>query len=657
MERAARIKKRWLQLDSLGPVIDGVALRESVAFSTSKDLLIGDSDELASVGVISSPAISLDVDGILLPLIGEQLSNTSETFPKYSLFTTNCRWFSRRLLLNIAQTLSASHLPHEFKWRSKHCRLQHLSSKLEHELFGGQHLGHRKGDLLRAQILTMTGRSLTFRLRPRQALEFLTESLALLNTVKLTDEEQHFIAYNLHSQSIALTMLGLYEEALPLQKRAVAIFRDVRSESRLYHQEDGISAVVVGLYGLSGILSKLNRYEEAVEIHEEIVPQVRVLWEEQVGIYEQKLGIYLRTYALDLARLTAPRFEDAIVAGLEALSHLLLGAALIPDSTSQMSLVRGFESYYLIHYYMGEPAEALDVLKDAIRTSKDLFLMHPESFRFEHCQMLQHLARYYFETARQPANALPVLEEVLGHNRVLYKEDPMTYGDSLRRTLDMLGDTHRQLGSMSIANEVSAEGAIIARKLYQLSPKQYRHPLIITLFNRAHLMCDLHHPDAEAEILCEITEIAREAYAHNPVREAYQYATVLSQYSLVLQRQERWEASVEILSEAIRILKAYIREQPQSSLVSFSKSSLAAALCRLATSLTSKRLKEPQTALEMVMEAEVLLRSLFASNPQVYRSELGASLNQHVDILLLLGRHDDVEVIKNQRDALLSIEA
>jgi len=85
----------------------------------------------------------------------------------------------------------------------------------------------------------------------------------------------------------------------------------------------------------------LDRYEEAVEIHEEIIPQVRVLREEQVGIYEQKLGIYLRTYALDLARLTTPRFEDAIVAGLEALSHLLLGTALIPDSTSQMSLVRG----------------------------------------------------------------------------------------------------------------------------------------------------------------------------------------------------------------------------------------------------------------------------------------------------------------------------
>jgi len=93
VERAARIKKRWLQLDSLGPVIDSVTLRESVAFSTSKDSLIGDSDELASTGVISSSAVSLDVDGILLPLIGEQLSNTSETFPKYSLFTTNCRWF------------------------------------------------------------------------------------------------------------------------------------------------------------------------------------------------------------------------------------------------------------------------------------------------------------------------------------------------------------------------------------------------------------------------------------------------------------------------------------------------------------------------------------------------------------------------------------
>lgn len=144
------MKNHWhrIQPDSSGPIIGGATLRETVTYSISKEALITPKAE--RLGFVSRTAatdakanIPLNNE-MLIAELGHQLRVITGVYPKYKLFSANCRWFARRILLNFAQRLVAlAPFYQTILWRERQVSYQELHRKLEKEPFGGDVLEGR----------------------------------------------------------------------------------------------------------------------------------------------------------------------------------------------------------------------------------------------------------------------------------------------------------------------------------------------------------------------------------------------------------------------------------------------------------------------------------------------------------------------------------
>jgi hypothetical protein len=157
VERAAQVKWRHMEMESLGPLVGGAPLRESVSFSRSKYALSGvHADEVASVA-LNDPATSPNVNPrMLLDTLASQLCSVSDASPRYQLFKANCRWFARRVILSFAQQLNTL-APgcSTVVWGGKLSSLDDLLLNIRMERFGGrQLLEGPKAALMGAQNLT-----------------------------------------------------------------------------------------------------------------------------------------------------------------------------------------------------------------------------------------------------------------------------------------------------------------------------------------------------------------------------------------------------------------------------------------------------------------------------------------------------------------------
>ncbi|KAF8305191.1 hypothetical protein DL93DRAFT_2172695 [Clavulina sp. PMI_390] len=161
-ERAARIKNHWhrVQLDSSGPVVGGATLRETVTYSISKEALITPKAErlgfVSRTAVTDAKASTPLNNEMLLAELGHQLQVTSGVYPKYKLFSANCRWFARRILLNFAQRLVVvAPFDNAIWWAEQQVSYGELYKKLKKEPFGGDILEGQHGALVKKEATSI----------------------------------------------------------------------------------------------------------------------------------------------------------------------------------------------------------------------------------------------------------------------------------------------------------------------------------------------------------------------------------------------------------------------------------------------------------------------------------------------------------------------
>lgn len=124
-----------LHVDSFKALIGGIAPYELASFSLSEAKLSQHSDVIASISTTSH--IPLDIN---LVQFLDGVRGASTIHPKYGLLSTNCRWFSRRIILNIAEWYKSSATKPSVLWNGSSIPFDNLPSKLGDETFGGRQL-------------------------------------------------------------------------------------------------------------------------------------------------------------------------------------------------------------------------------------------------------------------------------------------------------------------------------------------------------------------------------------------------------------------------------------------------------------------------------------------------------------------------------------
>lgn len=156
VERAALMDWRKLELESIGPLLGGAPLRETVTVSASKLSLTGtNADEVACVNLMDPTNAEALYAQVFMDAIAAQLKGVADASPRYKLLNANCRWFARHFLLGFAQqihTLAPGYST--FAWDGHTCTVDALSLNIRTERFGGRDLEGPKAALMNAQSLS-----------------------------------------------------------------------------------------------------------------------------------------------------------------------------------------------------------------------------------------------------------------------------------------------------------------------------------------------------------------------------------------------------------------------------------------------------------------------------------------------------------------------
>jgi hypothetical protein len=240
-ERAPRAKTSPMhpQWDSFGPLFTGVAPLDTISFSANKGDLVSSRDiELATLFLDWRQRTPMS--GMYVREVSEHFAATVNDSPDYVLWSTNCRFFARKTLINVAVRFGLSH-PSEVRhiWGGQNVgSLEEFLVRLQAERFGGSALVGPQAAVARVKTLIYVASAGS----PDHvdALRAIDEALAILDSLP---EELEDFSVNLKwlrsdcfaEKSRALDNLGLYEESYQVSRTAVDLVapdsRDVFGES------------------------------------------------------------------------------------------------------------------------------------------------------------------------------------------------------------------------------------------------------------------------------------------------------------------------------------------------------------------------------------------------------------------------------------------
>ncbi|KAF8328200.1 uncharacterized protein EI90DRAFT_3017837 [Cantharellus anzutake] len=280
LERAARIKHRWLQADSFGPILAGAALRETVTFGVWEEQLLSidsPADEVAAVRMNetlpSEPLHELFIDDFV-----EHLQTISKAKPEYQLFSANCRWFARRIVLSVAQRLQSFGSPakYGFMWKSGPATYNRLFDKIQRDPFGGKQLEKSEGQIIKAQSLVRLAANQRDDSRYSEALASCDEGLWVLHAMSTDSISRQTTLIRAFSERYRIKRdMGSHDDALFAIRQACAIIRVVCKDE--HHAGDLAVLLRNALFNLSQATrqseesqAKIQGALEAYEIWEEL---------------------------------------------------------------------------------------------------------------------------------------------------------------------------------------------------------------------------------------------------------------------------------------------------------------------------------------------------------------------------------------------------
>ena len=480
LERAARLKERWWmpRTDSLGPLFGGATLRESVSFGTTMKSLSVGADEVATLSVAGDEKNYIPMT---LSEFAEQVATLSASYPLYQLFTANCRWFARRIMLNLSlrHTSGAVCL-----WRSIPCSVDVIQVKLQAETFGGGLLDSSKDRLV--PTVNLIHLAWTRAERPTEALKMCDDVINLINHAPIMNKASQLLAASTlatalrHKGILLRDQLDLPDQALPAHQKACEQLKALDSHEDLYLE---------CLQNLADTFSALDRVDDAARTQQLCLS----IWRRRKTNAETVHNIHgLASCSHNLGltlRLIPGRISEAVTTTEESLLlHRKLHARLPRRYKSMFCHAMAAMTFTLED--AGSIREAYNLSREAVSLTRELV---EEDQTWMHI----HLALRLYRVSRL-AGKLELWDEayVAGHEstehfRSLEEEEEDEHTRMFCQLLVHLGYCLVQLKRISDAKEVAGEGVERCRRLYASNPGLHRVRLVgaLKLLAEIHELC------------------------------------------------------------------------------------------------------------------------------------------------------------------------
>jgi tetratricopeptide (TPR) repeat protein len=480
------------------------------------------------------------------------------------------------------------------------------------------------------------------------------------------DPERQLTELSFDLINIAAThmKLGQLQQGLAAAEEAVAIQRRL-AQSNVVDE----TRLALALHRLTGILSTLNRYDEALTASAEALPVLRRLAGQDEGYYGPVLAEALAARSGILIGQHLP--EEALAMTTEALRLRERLAEQWPE-VGQPSMPYDLHNISQARAILGQYAEALADAERAVTVTRQLAAVNAPRHRAMLIRNLDHVARLYLQLARpgdavaaaeeavttgrqgteadlaqslaqlipvlitlkRCADALPACQEAAPMLHRLAESEPAWLGQLSNTTID-LSQVLEGLGQLDEALETAHEALGYARRL----GRSERSTLARALVNLGDQYARLDRIPEALDHTREGAELLRPDGQPEEIVPAL--AKLADRHARLGQRSEALTAA----ADAVQMGEAAQRAAPISGHKDF-----AFALGVLGDIHLSFGRRED--GLEPLTEAVRLYKELAAASPGQFDHELAAMLLRLANIQLATGRYDEAVTSGRQASRL-----
>lgn len=491
--------------------------------------------------------------------------------------------------------------------------------------------------------------------RGTDALKASTEAVSHARSLQ-SPGQRDVLAETLHLHCALLHKSGQSQGAYQLCLEYLIISRGLFSRD----PEKYRTGLASGLNNLSGFLHSLGREEEAIDAGIEALDHFRVIRRHDESSIQPAFGVLMRTlaHAVDEDPGTLRSRKAAVV--LAQVYYELDSDAMGPNLLDR--LLR----YAIKLAEHGKVEDAIDTGKEALGHARTMFHQDESKYRGHLANILDNLATDTLNEGN-PVACLPYAEECVVHYRILYKEQPAEYWQSLPHSLYVHASALVALHRLEEALLVCDEGILFARDaLATEQSMEARRALAEALVGKSKLCAEQDRSDEEHELLEEavdlwqsisaspddlpnIAQVAgrhaarmwhtgqkgggwifarsaldleRQLFALDPDTHRARFAEALLQHAGFSEQIDLQDVTLCVSQEAIALSRVLYQQDPSSF-----RELLASRLCQHATFCA--KLGNETEAADLVGEALPLLRELVASDRDTHLVQLVDALRDH----------------------------
>ncbi|MFG2539396.1 tetratricopeptide repeat protein [Streptomyces sp. NPDC048511] len=441
-----------------------------------------------------------------------------------------------------------------------------------------------------------------------------------------------------------LGFAGRHAEALERTQEALETWRSlVAADPRTY--ETGLAGALTDL----GIrLARVGRREEAVAPAQEAVRICRHVAETAASEADDSAeartdaddGLATALNELGIRLSEVGRREEAVTAATEAVAIRRRLASTNPEAYEE-GLAAALNNLGSFLSRAGHRNETLEIGQEVLAIQRRLAAEDRAAHEPQLATALSNLGIHLWEAHRMD-EAHVLTREAVAIRRRLADVNPAAYESHLADALANLGAHLAGAGFLEDAVPPTAEAVAIQRRLARANPAAYEPDLAWTLSNLgAHLYEVQRLPDALAAGR-EAVEVLRRLVGVNPAAHEQDLASGLGNLGVYLIRAGRPEEAAEASGESVAILGRLAAGNP-----ALHEPELLRTWWTIADEHKNQR---PHAALEAAEQAVRLCRRLVAAEPDTYATDLRIVLTAQADVLRILGRAEEADVIVRELD-------
>jgi tetratricopeptide (TPR) repeat protein len=415
------------------------------------------------------------------------------------------------------------------------------------------------------------------------------------------------LSFDLTNLAAAHMKLGQHQQALAAAEEAVAIQRRLAESSAVDE-----TRLALALHRLSGILSALDRYGEALTVSAEALPVLRRLAGQDEGHYGPVLAEALATRSGIL--IGQHQLEEALAMTTEALRLRERLAEQWPE-VGQPSLPYDLYNISQARTSLGQYEEALADAERAVTVTRQLAAVNAPRHRAMLIRNLGHVAWLYLQLAR-PGDAVAAAEEAVTAGRQGTEAD---LTQSLAQLIPMLITLKRHADALPACQEA----APMLHRLAESEPA-WLGQLTNTTIDLSQVLEGLGRLDEALDTAHEALGYARRLGTSERSTLARALVNLGDQYAHL----NRIPEALDHTREGTELLR--LGGQPEA---------LMPALAKLAD--RHARLDHRSEALTAAADAVQVGQAAQRAGPVNGRTDLAYALGVLSDIHLSFGRRDD----------------